>query len=933
MIGLLSIRIIQVLTRTLLLVGCTASIVLSSADCHPSVPTTDTTVIDSVEVLNSGDTTYVGDRLSYSLPNFLNSEGTPVSGIAVAIQNAQPNVVQLIGPAQLTTANPSPTFDLAAVATGTATITLTASGVHFANNVQGVPTIAVVVAPRPTQIDIPASVVLLVGQRVALSAPVHGGTGGPLITRGNVAWTPANANVIAFGFNGSSGTNPTLQTTARDPSAILVGLTAGTTTLTVVYSGPAGVTLTRTVDVYVLPPGVSRVVIDTNIFATGPFTVSATFYGLATARLFDASGTMIDPHAIRYISRDPAIVTIDQAGCVNPEVLGGTTCTISVGSRTINNAALLQRPGHVASVWIVATAGSAQPDSVLFTVYPSIASFGLSPLTTTISLGASKVFTLAPQDALGQAIPDVAFERFGFPMDFTSPAGMAHVVQQIVNFLPKLKYTVFADSVDDSGHATVQLGFYILDDANPTVQIRSPTATITINAVDHVDVTPVGFTMNVGTTHPFAAAAVDGAGRSVTLPLTTTWRSSASSFASVSPTGVVTGNAAGTATIFASIGGVEGGTPVTVLASGFTLSLGTAPINIVAGATSPTDIVTITRNNFTGPVTLSATPEEPLSGITVNFTSQPGGGNAGAFTVTVPPGLAPRDYHMTLTGTSGATVINTTFTVVVGAGSNPVASVTLAPTTISMNVGDAPVTLTATLKDAGGQPTTGTLGWSTDVSAVASVAPGTTTAQVSAVAPGITAVTAYNAAANVFGRALVRVAGTSGVARIVVSPFHVPLAIGGTFPYTAKSYNKLDVEIVGSTVTWESSNSAVASIDAVTGVVTANSTGGAIITARRDGQYSTGAVTVGNAGAIKETLSSTSGQYLAGAKATARQGGVIVGTGTVTVDPGTNQFYIPGLPAGSTQVTIDVNGYPSQTLTVVIPGTFGTVFMPVVVFP
>ena len=820
---------VRVAARALMFLGCVGLIVATTADCSPSVAATDTSLVSEIKVLDAGDITYVGDILTYKLPLFLNSGQTPVSGISVGIQNSQPGVVRYGGDAQLVSSNPSPTYDLTALAVGTATLTLTASGVHFTNNLQVVPPVTVVVVPRPTQIDIPSSIVLLVGQRVAISGAVRGTTGGPLITRGDLAWTVGNSATIGYGYQ-SEGTTPTYKNPAYLTDAIIVGLKAGTTTLTVGYTGPAGVTLTRTVDVYVLPPGISRVVIDTNSFASavGPFVVSGTFHGYATARLFDPSGTQIDPAAIRYVSRDPAIATIDQANCVKPTI-DPSACIITFDSRTINDAALLQRPGHVASVWIVATAGSAQPDSVLFTFYPRIAALDLSPTVSTISLGASRVFTATPRDALGQAIPDAIFAVFRLPTTLTGPDRMVRVVEQ-----NRARWTVFADSVPVAGTVVMQLSAYTPE----LVPIRSPTATITVNAVDHVDVSPVGFTMNVGTTQAFTAAAIDGGGRSVTLPLNTTWRSSAITIASVSSTGIVTGNSAGTATIFATIGGIEGGTPVTV---------------------------------------------------------------------SVP-------------------------------AANAVASVRLAPTTISMYASDPPVTLTATLKDAGGVTTTGLLGWSTDASSVAAVspvstAPGVITSQVTAFGPtgGTTAVTAFNAASGLFGRALVRVGGSSGVTRIAANVFHVPLAIGATFQFTAKSYNKLEVEIVGSVVTWETSNPAVATVDPVTGLVTAVSTGGAIITARRDGQYSTGAVTVGNAGAIKGPLASTGGQYLSGAKATVRLAGTQVAL--VTVDPGTNQFYVPGLAAGSYQVSVDVNGYPTQTFTVVIPVTFGTVLMTTITFP
>ena len=82
--------------------------------------------------------------------------------------------------------------------------------------------------------------------------------------------------------------------------------------------------------------------------------------------------------------------------------------------------------------------------------------------------------------------------------------------------------------------------------------------------VSSVEVTPPSTTLTVGQTAQLTAVARDGAGAVVTgLPVA--WSSSASSAVSISPSGLATALAAGTATISATIGGVAGSATVAAI--------------------------------------------------------------------------------------------------------------------------------------------------------------------------------------------------------------------------------------------------------------------------------------------------------------------------------------------------------------------------------
>jgi uncharacterized protein YjdB len=101
-----------------------------------------------------------------------------------------------------------------------------------------------------------------------------------------------------------------------------------------------------------------------------------------------------------------------------------------------------------------------------------------------------------------------------------------------------------------------------------TIEGKSATATVTVNAVAQgqiatVTISPASATVNVAWTTNLTATARNANGNIVS-GVTFTWSSSNASIASVSSTGVVTGVAPGTATIFAIAGGKTGTSSITV---------------------------------------------------------------------------------------------------------------------------------------------------------------------------------------------------------------------------------------------------------------------------------------------------------------------------------------------------------------------------------
>ena len=150
--------------------------------------------------------------------------------------------------------------------------------------------------------------------------------------------------------------------------------------------------------------------------------------------------------------------------------------------------------------------------------------------------------------------------------------------------------------------------------------------------------------------------------------------------------------------------------------SAYTLSVQDAPLTLFPGTTSAIDVVTATRTNFGGSISLSGVADSG-SNITVNFSGQPGSGNTGTFTVSVPAGLAPGTYFVVITGASTLANVQTQFAVVVQSLTAPGFTFAVAPdplnvvinrfpnyayaVTLNRTTSTAAVTVSATTTDTG----------------------------------------------------------------------------------------------------------------------------------------------------------------------------------------------------------------------------------------
>ena len=176
----------------------------------------------------------------------------------------------------------------------------------------------------------------------------------------------------------------------------------------------------------------------------------------------------------------------------------------------------------------------------------------------------------------------------------------------------------------------------------------------------------------------------------------------------------------------------------------------------------------------------------------------------------------------TITATSGAATGTATLSVAQG-----VASISVTPSAPpALTALGTTLQLTAEARDAGGNPVAVTFTWSSSAPGVATVSP--TGGLVTAVANGSATIGAT--AGGVTGNVTVTVAQV--VTSVVVTPAAPTLAsLGATVQFAAAALDANGNPVSGPTFAWTTSDAAVATVDAVTGLATAVSIGSVTISA------------------------------------------------------------------------------------------------------
>lgn len=426
-----------------------------------------------------------------------------------------------------------------------------------------------------------------------------------------------------------------------------------------------------------------------------------------------------------------------------------------------------------------------------------------------------------------------------------------------------------------------------------------------------IQVTPTTSTILVGTSTSLTARVLDAAGAEVG-GTAVAWSSEHPAVATVGPTGVVTGVAAGNATITA-----QATTPSSRSISG-------------------TAVVQVQRAPVASLV-LSPASLSLLVGQSGQFVAQPLAADGAALTGRDVSwiGSDPSIASVTSTGlviafapgevTITAEVEGRTASSRVVVSLVPVASVTIIPDNPTIAVQQT-ATLTARVADSTGAPLGGrTVRWSSDAPTVASVAAG---GLVTAIAAGQARIAA--AADGVIGATLVTVTPVP-VASIVVTPDSATMPEGDTLRLAATTLDAQGRVLSGRVVSWLSGAPSIASVGG-TGVVTAVGPGSALIIASSDGVRATIPIVVspatvssvqtapssatlyeGTTRQLSATILDSRGRPMAGKVATWRSSNASVATVSAS---GLVQAVSPGT-AAITATSDGISGTTAVTVTMV----------------
>ena len=332
-----------------------------------------------------------------------------------------------------------------------------------------------------------------------------------------------------------------------------------------------------------------------------------------------------------------------------------------------------------------------------------------------------------------------------------------------------------------------------------------------------ISIEPTSASVHIGGTVSFDAAVRDASGNAMS-GAQVTWRSSDTTIAVVSATGQVTPRRVGTASITASSDQQSGAASLTVL-----------PAAVASVALSPTSASLMTGDTMQ----FSATPRDGdgnvLAGRSVSWTSS----NPGIVTVSSTGlAIAKAAGSAQITATSDSVEESAPVSVV----GVIVDSVEVSPTVTSIMPGQS-AQFSATLLDSRGRPMKGSVEWSVDDSALASV---TATGVVTAKSAGTVTVVATSGKKH--GNGKLQIANVA-VAAVIVSPATLSLSIGKTSQLTVTLKDSAGNVLTGRTVSWSSSNSSAVSVSS-TGVVTGVAAGSATITATSDSRSGAAQVTV-----------------------------------------------------------------------------------------
>ena len=424
-------------------------------------------------------------------------------------------------------------------------------------------------------------------------------------------------------------------------------------------------------DRWVLIPVIGLLACERPVQVTGPVSTDVVHLVVAPKSL-----TLFPDQTVQFVATGLTAAGDTGPVQVNWSVTGGTIMdTSSSGGRHYGHYKSSAQPGRY-KVVASGTPG-AVTDSATVTVAPvPVASVALTPGSASLFVGQSVQLNATPLDSIGGVLTGRVVTWTSSTSSIATVTGSGLV------------------TAAGAGSATI----------TATSEGKQASASITGSTVPvaTVGVSPASANVAVGGTQQLSAVTRDSAGTTLTGRVVT-WTSSNTTVATVSASGLVTGRAAGAATITATSEGKTATSAITVFVVPVaTVTVSPVSATIAVGATR--QLAAVTKDSA----------GNTLTGRVVTWTSN----NTTVATVSA-SGLvtAPVAGSATITATSEGKTGTAAITVIVV----PVATVTVSPASATIAV-SATQQLTAVTKDSAGNTLTGrVVTWASGNTSVATV--------------------------------------------------------------------------------------------------------------------------------------------------------------------------------------------------------------------
>jgi uncharacterized protein YjdB len=464
-----------------------------------------------------------------------------------------------------TVASVSATGAVSGIAAGSATITATSEGKS------GSAAITVAVVPVASVVVAPATANLRVGTQALFIATPEDASGNALSGR-TITWSSDAPSVASVGVDG-----------------LVSAIGSGSATITATSEGKSG---SSSVTVSAVP--VASVTVTPS---SASLRVGASVQLSAATK--DSANNVLNGRSVTWSSSAPTVATVSASGLVSAVAVGSATITAmsegksgtaAIAVSVVPVAAVAVAPASVAlrvgaTAQLSATATDSANNVLTGRVVtwsssaPAVATVSATGLVSAVAAGSATI-TATSEGKSGTAAVSVTV----IPVASVSvaPATAALRVGAKVQLSATTKDSAgniltgraVTWSSNATGVATVSTSGMVTAVAPGSASItatsegKSGTATVTVALapVASVAVTPASVSLIVGGTQQLSAVTKDSAGNVLT-GRTVTWASNASGIAGVSASGLVTGVAAGSATITATSEGKSGTSAVTVTAS------------------------------------------------------------------------------------------------------------------------------------------------------------------------------------------------------------------------------------------------------------------------------------------------------------------------------------------------------------------------------